>query len=391
MKHTDNQSQSGAVSIFVVLFAALFITIITVSFVGIMLKNQIHSINADLADSAYDSSLAGVEDAKRAIQLCLSPAGAGISACARLMDGSGAGDCNLIKQILYGKADTDKTETPIQRREGADQALDQAYTCVKIRPNVSTLELPKLAQGVPTVIPIDTTAPYDELLIQWREQDYTGNPGCRDSSATKLPVFSDWTQRAACYAIQSSPNGEVPPLLKVQFVKLDDGASFSLQDFNSNPGPRSRTAAASLYPTRSAAAIAPVSLLSGNTSFSRPVSVRCTSGLKQCSKRLIGDTIGTERPSYLIITPVYTAADVWISPTSSGTPVNFSSMFQVDATGRANDLFRRVNAQIKIANYASSSSDKFPTATLELDRLCKSFSVTNDTADFSAADPDNCI
>ena len=62
-KHT----QEGAASIFIVIFTTILLSIITLSFVRIMVSESNLTINYNLSQSAYDSALAGIEDAKVAL------------------------------------------------------------------------------------------------------------------------------------------------------------------------------------------------------------------------------------------------------------------------------------------------------------------------------------
>ena len=68
------KKKNGAASFYIVAFATLVMSIIAMSFAAIVISEFGRSVDSDLSQSAYDSALAGVEDAKIAIlnyQSCL--------------------------------------------------------------------------------------------------------------------------------------------------------------------------------------------------------------------------------------------------------------------------------------------------------------------------------
>ena len=73
MKKIVMRFREGAASFYVVAFATLVFVIIAVSFAAVVVAEMVRTSNADLSQSAYDSALAGIEDAKLAFynyQMC---------------------------------------------------------------------------------------------------------------------------------------------------------------------------------------------------------------------------------------------------------------------------------------------------------------------------------
>ena len=58
--------KNGAASFYIVAISTLILVIIAASFAAVIISEVARSSNDDLAQSAYDSALAGVEDAKLA-------------------------------------------------------------------------------------------------------------------------------------------------------------------------------------------------------------------------------------------------------------------------------------------------------------------------------------
>ena len=63
MKNLLQKTKRGGASMFVVMFTMIILSIITLGFTRLIISEATKTTNTDLSQSAYDSALAGVEDA----------------------------------------------------------------------------------------------------------------------------------------------------------------------------------------------------------------------------------------------------------------------------------------------------------------------------------------
>lgn len=394
MKHQAGHKQHGAVSIFVVVFSSLFVTIITVSFVGLMIRGQQQSINADLSNSAYDASLAGVEDAKRLLlkyRQCLRNSGAH-SDCTTVINLFASPDCNMVRQGLTGQ--TDDEEMPIQSSSGSDITsgkLDQAYTCVIVNYTADDKEL-EVADGESILIPIESGgASYNRVVISWfvRDQVNFQNLNLPSGATTELPRKDQWMNVGA--------GNTRPPILRAQWIQ--HSGSFNVTDFDSDKTENFKTVANTktlfLYPNSQVtgtSTFASDDRSANGPAIKAPTQVYCntsgyTVGQYACSIELeLPDPINNSgvRTGYLQLGALYNSTRVKISLKNTNDPVKIVAP-TIDSTGRANDLFRRVKVGV-------SFNGEYPRANFDITgNLCKDFAVSNTPDGYSqgSCDPNN--
>lgn len=394
-QHTVN-SQSGAVSIFVVVFSALFVTIITVSFVGLMIRGQQQATNADLSNSAYDAALAGVEDAKRMLlkyRQCLAT-NSNSAECTTLRSMFASPTCNMVKRSATNFIDNTEDEMLLETSDNADStsaSLDQAYTCVTVAYTADDKEL-LIRDGETAMIPIDSAgASYNKVSISWFTKDPAGglNLNLPTGLNTDLPTKSEWMNVGA--------GNTRPPILRAQWIQ--HSGSFNAADFDADKTENFATVANTktlfLYPNSQVTSTNDFG--SDNRSATvqatkAPVQVYCNStfynnGQYACSAEYtLPDPIGNTgtRTGYLQLGAIYNSTKVKISLLNNNDAVTIVAP-TVDSTGRANDLFRRVKVGI-------SFTGDYPRANFDITgNLCKDFSVssTPDGYDAGSCDPNN--
>lgn len=384
--YMNHNNQRGAVSLFIVVFAALLITVVTVSFIRIVINNQQQASTADLSQSAYDSAQAGVEDAKRAlINLQAVCNGSNPAACTTALTHIQTTDCNKGLMDVVSDA-TSGDEVKVQ--EGTDtNTLDQAYTCVKI--NLLTNNyIGSLGVNESTLVPLTGVSSFDTVQIQWySSSDLSTN---KDLSVDLQPIGS--TPLLA----QSSWVSNRPPIMRTQLMQFGSNG-FKLADFDGpNAAGDSDANTLFLYPSGNTGT---ANSLVGSTSFKghdtrktptgTPLSIVCSGLLNvggyACNEQItLPDAINAgQRTAFLRLSSLYNKASYSVQLLSGGLPVQFNGVQpEIDSTGRAGGLFRRVVARTVL----SDANFPYPSAAVDVTgSFCKNFVVTDNAADYRSA------
>ena len=392
--------QRGAVSIFVVIFAALLITVVTVSFIRIMVNDQQQSSNNDLSQSAFDSAQAGVEDSKRALLRYLSVCDtAGSAACTQLAEQLTTDECNAAVRIgnvvgsdSEGPQGSGTGEIRVQQSTSTnDEQLDQAYTCTTI--DLETVDyIGSLSANESKLVPLiaknpDGTSEFDRVTIQWFSRDDLGatSNGAVDvvaPSGASRPIIDDAAWPAAR-----------PPIMRVGLMQV--GENFTLEQFDFTNAGQSNANTVFLYPTLSNAASQVISFTqrdprastpggtipaddAGNSPYSAQCTASVASGGFSCSTTIRLPQPhggGTERTAYLRLTPFFNATSFRVTMGNGSQAVVFDGVQpEIDSTGRANDVFRRVVSRVDLID----TSFPYPEAALDVTGdICKNFTVTS--------------
>lgn len=399
MKSMSVNKQSGAVSLFVVIFAMLLITVVTVSFMRLMVNDLLQANNNDLSQSAYDSAMAGTEDAKRALLRYQQYCAGAPSDCARYArEVVGSDQCNaaLINTGVITSGDVGASsggvpgEIKVQQSASDGNTFNQAYTCVKIQLNTDNVE-GEIQNGASKIIPLRAISSdgsnrvFDTVQVSWYSAEDLSTPSTvinRPSQSQPLPLNT-----------QASWPTTRPSVMRAQLMQF--GPSFSLPDFDIvNGAGESNANTLFLYPTsngntsanfvgRDLRKTSPTDNPDADDPSASPFATRCrasvSSGGYSCVMNLTlpapigGDT--ANRNAYLRLTPFYKATHFEVRLFSGGNPVNFEGVQpRIDSTGRANDLFRRVESRVELTD----TSFPFPQAAVDVTtEFCKDFTVTD--------------
>ena len=405
--------KKGVVSLYVVIFTTLLLSVISIGFMRIMMGEQRAASNQDLSISAYDSAMAGVEDAKvvvaayytcKNLNLPDSATPIGGLNCGRVrraINNTGNDKCNTI-QIARGETVVNN-ERPLNQGVATDgsAALNQAYTCLIINPQGDALPdyLAELPESSSVVVPLHFDGEVNRIILRWHTADdgtrnvaNLGNNNCDDDQGRNcFPNRVNWTNR--------------PPAIRWQLV--DGGGSFTLQAGSPVGDSASLNAVnkrATLFfipsinhnqtatRARVTASGNAVNKMTVNNSTDlgadgghAPLPVRCSSTFGNngysCQVSIdLPNSISMRSGNALMrLTSYYGATSISVEGHHVTPSTTIHRRFEgiqaeIDSTGRAGDLFRRVVTRVDLL-----SGFPFPEWTLDLtgdnSHLCKNFIV----------------
>lgn len=371
--YAKRAKERGVTSLFIVLFAALLLSIITVSFISMMVHEQQRSTDDEQSQSAYDAALSGVEDGKRVMAACRSGSTQACNAinrkqCPTVIDAGINGDPAHPEEVLLQSTVA-----------GDGSQLNQAYTCVIVNTNAPDY-IGHLRQHDDSImVPLKAASNFTRIALAWHttEDATTSSPV---NSSPSLPPLNAW-------------QANQPALLRVQLMQYSEGSIPATTSASTgfNSGTHARTIY--LYP-ETVGVGASFGLDGRRTGTMQAQPVRCIDGgfspmsgySCEVTLDLPAPTM-TDRTGFLRITSLYAGAHFQVRLLDSAGSVDFDDGVQtiVDSTGRANDLFRRVEARVEMVN---ESDFPYPRATVDItNNFCKTLAVSNGVNGY---DPGSC-
>lgn len=396
--------KKGAASFYIVAISTLILVIIAASFAAVIISEITRTSNDDLAQSAYDSALAGVEDAKLAYynyQSCkegASNVNSGLS-CEDIINWvekgtlDGYESCDMVAAILGRyNADSKQSGVLVQESSEAGNNMQQAYTCVTV-----TNKTDDVADVISESNPSFTVrVKFDgsvngEVLDEIKKVKVKWHSDKDDEAATGTKEYANFEGDGGLFG-EKTP---VPAVIAVGMVQT--AKSFNLSDFDVTKDGATDRGTVYLVPykdddtikdddTRYEKAVdgnvPEEGMLKSNdkTPENKPFAVKCDGDEYACEAtieipRPVGDNAVRNEDTFVFRVSLpyggptthfslefYCADDVACSaPVNSeaagesetGVPNSGSSLavldgvqVKIDSTGRANDLYRRVETRL---------------------------------------------
>ncbi len=360
-----DKKQAGVASITVVIFMSIILTIVTIGFIRIAVNESRNSTDEDQTSRAYYAAESGLEDAKRAI------------------------GANLAGTFPITSLNSTTCSPPVGYSPVLSQPseFDIAYTCMLIdyTPGIVQVKASSANQSKQfEVTPINQISNAANALdigtitISWHKDApiaiggdgnvSVGGPIKIRPASALLPALSTW---------------EYPAMMEVSFI-THPGGSFARGDIKSSTvyiSPNAGSGNATIYGAGGVInSSVDGSIVAGNCADN--------DNNMACSMTFDVSSMNSTDLLDLRITNLYAPTSYSLSmENTSGQTLLFDGVQAVvDVTGRAGEVYRRVEAALDL-----SSPELLPDyAVQSATDICKDFTFTTLKSDFDAINSTSC-
>lgn len=392
--HKMQKTKQGMASIYVVVFVTMLIGVITLSFLRIMLSESGRTEKSTLADSAMNSAMAGVEDAKTILTRyneCIASGGAG-SDCSKIEAAvaSATEDCDL------GSSTEGESAIGFTGDGYSGSINDQAYTCVNLTVEGDFVKAIDDSNPV-LVVPMrikdaSQIGSVEGVRITWQSNgvesyDEYGN-FLNEANSNTTSALNNKNVKAVLggKGVTDSSSSNISKANGLKVTLIQTSAGYSNDDFyasDSNNGQTNRATVMLLPSNSGTSEVNQKALLeSADKTYNAPISVNCTTDHICTADLHFPQPKGGNRIQdtfFLVISRVYsepvidTVTVKMYKDEAHTVEVPFFNVQPiVDSTGRAGDLVRRVEVRL-----GSNAGQFVPLAELTVDGgLDKDFFVT---------------
>ena len=399
-------SKKGVASFYIVAIATLILVVVAASFATLIINETMRTSNDDLSQSAYDAAMAGVEDAKLAAanyrrckmngEVASQPSNSGAVTCPEIMywvqNSMVNPDCYMVGKILgrvAKNADAENTKDGVFISETNDNGnrLNQAYTCTYFSTSLDDYRA-DLSSGDPQKVikaELDTAAKdIHYIKVSW----YSNPEGAKLSYANY-----DYENDKVVFPPANNNGASVPPTISVQLIQTAD--TFNMDQFKQSDGGMTNRGTVYLVPTdrtpNNPNVLDHETYMYNNKNFVRanaladsnnkrwinkPYLIKC--GENSTSEFVCSATIELPNPMYgdrsdktfmVVVGLPYERPETDISVkfcktdcTNTNDSIGSSVyakindvQIEIDSTGRANDLFRRVVTRLDTSDSGSAA------------------------------------
>lgn len=327
------RKQSGFVSMIIVITLSILLTLLTLAFIKVMGRGQRQILDSQLSTQAYYAAETGINDAMKAI--VSNPTGVP------------TGD------------DTNCDPSPIDPVSGAkpnpvisNGEITVSYTCQLITTGTKDV-LVTATEGTAKTYPLYTPGSNAQsVTIEWEDQSV--NNAFSTGGAQDFVAADTW-------------NGLSPAMMRITIYKT--GGSGSSTDFINNqmnffvkPGTVATGAdAISMNSVDGVATLAKCATIAAD----RPYACRIT----------ISDVGGTgiANSVFIRIQPIYKNSNYRFTTSTTNNfsladaPTLYGAQYRIDVTGRANDVFRRLEVRLPLSGFVA------PDSGIDSSSICKKF------------------